>query len=229
MKNENNSEVIRIDKTFTTQQVAENLGIGRSTLNKYCRSLEEDGYSFYKDDNDYRAYTEHDVMALRELKEMLSKNVDYNSAIKTISIKYQRDVTNINIATVTTPEESRFESRYAEFFMEQLKRQDEKIDQLIQVNRQMAEMMDAQRQLAVTAVQDNRQAKVTDWITQRRIELELEEEAAKLWEQKPENEKYKKKGWFGKKEDIEAKQTYMNKYILDNLEARLKRAYGIEE
>lgn len=226
MNNDSNSEIIRIDKTFTTQQVAENLGVGRSTLNKYCRSLEDEGYSFYKDDSNYRAYTEHDVMALRELKEILNKNLDYDSAIKTISIKYRRNINGINIATLATTEESRFETRYIELF-DYIKRQDEKIDLLIQVNRQMAEKMDTQMQLAATT-QENRQTKITDWITQRRIESELEEEALSLWAAKPVVERLKKSGWFRKEEDIDRRDRFVRQYVNGRFEGRLKEEYDLE-
>jgi biotin operon repressor len=226
VNNDSNSEIIRIDKTFTTQQVAENLGVGRSTLNKYCRSLEDEGYSFYKDDSNYRAYTEHDVMALRELKEILNKNLDYDSAIKTISIKYRRNINGINIATLATTEESRFETRYIELF-DYIKRQDEKIDLLIQVNRQMAEKMDTQMQLAATT-QENRQTKITDWITQRRIESELEEEALSLWAAKPVVERLKKSGWFRKEEDIDRRDRFVRQYVNGRFEGRLKEEYDLE-
>jgi biotin operon repressor len=79
-----------IDLSYAAQNVAETLGIGRSTLNKYSRSLEEHGYTFAKDDRGNRVYTEHDIVALRHFTSLLTKNIMYDKEIRTTADKYGR-------------------------------------------------------------------------------------------------------------------------------------------
>jgi hypothetical protein len=81
-----------IELSYAAQNVAETLGIGRSTLNKYSRSLEEHGYMFAKDDRGNRAYTEHDIVALRYLISLLTKNIVYDKSIRTTADKYGRSI-----------------------------------------------------------------------------------------------------------------------------------------
>lgn len=79
-----------IELTITAQKVAESLGIGRSTLNKYSRSLEEAGYIFIKDDRGNRAYTERDIITLRHTITLLSKGITYEKAMSDAALKYAR-------------------------------------------------------------------------------------------------------------------------------------------
>lgn len=74
---------------YNTAQLATTLNIGRSTVNKYTRSLEDAGYEYLKDGYGHRSYAEHDIIALRALLELLARGVDYGSAIKDIVARYK--------------------------------------------------------------------------------------------------------------------------------------------
>lgn len=74
---------------YSTAQLATTLKIGRSTVNKYARSMEEAGYAFLKDANGYRTYGEHDIIALRALIELLARGVDLNSGINDVVARYK--------------------------------------------------------------------------------------------------------------------------------------------
>lgn len=78
-----------VGHVYSTQQVADILDIGRSTVNKYARSLEDASYEFKKGDNDRRAFTEHDLVMFRALVDLLSRGVQYDSAIKSITERYK--------------------------------------------------------------------------------------------------------------------------------------------
>jgi DNA-binding transcriptional MerR regulator len=94
---------MNIELTYTTGDVSDSFGIGKSTLNKYSRSLEEHNYEFNKDDSGKRAYTEHDTMALRHLKALLDRNTPYDKAIRSTAAKFQRIVVNsVNEAGTAT-------------------------------------------------------------------------------------------------------------------------------
>ncbi|OMD07752.1 hypothetical protein [Paenibacillus odorifer] len=78
-----------IQYLYNTAQIATTLNIGRSTVNKYTRSLEEAGYEFLKDGNSHRTYGEHDIITLRALVELLARGVDYSSAINDTVARYK--------------------------------------------------------------------------------------------------------------------------------------------
>lgn len=125
-----------MENTYTTQQLAEILDIGRSTLNKYSRSMEEAEYTFIKGENDKRAYTEHDIKALRQLQAYLSRNMAYDSAIKSVSAQFRR-VGNVQIAMPATygnQDESDAIERYEAL--------EAKVDDLIEMNRALFARLD---------------------------------------------------------------------------------------
>lgn len=93
----------RLEFVYGTQQVAKFMNIGRSTVNKYARSLEDAGYPFTKDEKEHRSYTEHDLLTFRSLIDLLSRGVDYDSAVNTIAVRYRRYVGSDTVALVATP------------------------------------------------------------------------------------------------------------------------------
>lgn len=78
-----------------------------------------------------------------------------------------------------------------------------------------------------TNKQEERQQRVADMITQRRIEYALRMEAAKKWNEKPEDERMIKVGWFKKEENKEAKEDFIAQYIHQHFEERLKQEYEL--
>ncbi|HDR7471445.1 DUF3967 domain-containing protein [Bacillus toyonensis] len=55
-------------------EVAKNLGIGPSTLRKYCLALEEAGYSFKRGSNNSRIFYYNDVATIEQLIVAMKKN-----------------------------------------------------------------------------------------------------------------------------------------------------------
>lgn len=90
-----------IGNFYNTHQVAELLKVGRSTLNKHARSLENGGYTFKKGENKRRAYVEHDLIVFRQLMELLSKGADYNSAVKLIADQYKNVINSEYVKTIS--------------------------------------------------------------------------------------------------------------------------------
>jgi AcrR family transcriptional regulator len=213
-------DVVRIDRTFTTQQVADNLGIGKSTLNKYSRSLEEAGYSFFKDDSDRRAYLERDLIALRGLKEMLTKNVEYDSAIKAICSKHSSDVSNLKVAMAAMPQYERYVEQY-EQLVKIVVEQNQKIDHLAEIilNREQS------ASLSLPHAEQQRMDRLGDRLTERRIERKLENEGLEAWLAKPAAERMRKAGFFRKEEDLAAKESFIRNYVDQHYEERIRAAY----
>lgn len=83
----------KIPKAYWTREVAESLGISDSYLRKWCLELEKNGYKFLKvkdgKNRDNRAFTEHDVIALRKFQSLLAQpNVTKAHAAQIISNDY---------------------------------------------------------------------------------------------------------------------------------------------
>ncbi|WP_151879737.1 hypothetical protein, partial [Mycobacterium tuberculosis] len=91
---------------YTTVQVATALNIGRSTVNKYARSLEEAGYVFTKDDKDHRAFTDHDILTFKALVDLLTRGAEYGSAVNSVVERYRRSPSSDSLAVVATPDSS---------------------------------------------------------------------------------------------------------------------------
>jgi predicted transcriptional regulator len=111
---------------YETHQVANLLQIGRSTVNKYARSMEEQGYVFMKDGKQRRSYIEHDLVVFRALVELLSKGVEYDSAIKSIVARYKRYSGSEPVAVIATSDSSY-----------EIATLNDKLDKLIQVVSQL--------------------------------------------------------------------------------------------
>jgi hypothetical protein len=83
----------KIPKAYWTREVAESLGISDSYLRKWCLELEKNGYKFLKvkdgKNRDNRAFTEHDVIALRKFQSLLSQpNVTKSQVAEIIANDY---------------------------------------------------------------------------------------------------------------------------------------------
>lgn len=102
------------EKTYWSRELADLLEIGTSTLRKWCLQLEKDGYTFLRDEHERRAFTEHDVIALRFFKD-LSKNKGMtleNASIAVVS-RYNRDE-NTSVTLSASPVLPRSDERYME-------------------------------------------------------------------------------------------------------------------
>lgn len=91
---------------YSTVQVATLLNIGRSTVNKYARSLEDAGYVFTKDEKDRRGFTDHDIIAFKALVDLLVRGAEYESAVNSTVSRYSKAENSDSLAVVATPDSS---------------------------------------------------------------------------------------------------------------------------
>jgi hypothetical protein len=118
----------QIEKAYWNHEIAKVLGIGESTLRKWCIELEKNGYEFVKGAKDSRAFLEHDLQALTYFKQ-LTKNekIAQEKAAQSVVEKYSRN--RENERTLPVPHESprsfeRFEETINQL-LEHSKRQEE--------------------------------------------------------------------------------------------------------
>lgn len=85
-------------KSYWAKDIAELLDISTSNLRRWSIDLENEGYSFYRDEHHRRAYLEKDIMPLKKLKEFLANNMSKNDAIKAVVSMFPSD--NNDVITV---------------------------------------------------------------------------------------------------------------------------------
>ncbi|WP_221568927.1 MerR family transcriptional regulator [Alkalihalobacillus sp. TS-13] len=73
---------------------------------------------------------------------------------------------------------------------------------------------------------ESKDREVTNIITKRRIEAQLRQEALNKWEQRPLNDRFIKVGLFSKAEDVNKRDRFIEEYISNHFEERLKQEYS---
>ncbi|WP_332633089.1 MerR family transcriptional regulator [Halalkalibacter flavus] len=100
---------------------------------------------------------------------------------------------------------------------------------IMEMETRIRELENDQRQLAASvSPEEERQEKLNYALLQNKINRQLEEEAEKEWQLLPEQERYKKRGWFSKELDFEKKQKYIKHYIDKHYEQKLRQELGME-
>ncbi|WP_145153920.1 hypothetical protein [Paenibacillus xylanexedens] len=97
---------VPLNFVYSTVQVATLLNIGRSTVNKYARSLEDEGYVFTKDDKERRCFRDHDIIAFKGLVDLLTRGAEYESAIKSTVSSYSKTLNSDSLALAATSDSS---------------------------------------------------------------------------------------------------------------------------
>ncbi|WP_433775380.1 DUF3967 domain-containing protein [Bacillus wiedmannii] len=121
-----------MEQTYWGSEVSKNLGIGSSTLRKYCLALEEVGYPFERGNNNSRIFYHKDVATIERLvTAMNKKNVTLEQAIS-LAIK---SVEENKIATVAMNEVAD---------VEHIKSLSERIERLEQLNLELIQRLDQQ-------------------------------------------------------------------------------------
>ena len=93
----------KFEDAYWGKEIAEILQIGDSTLRKWCLSLENQGYSFARGQNNSRAFVERDLLMLRRMKDLVQ-----NKGI-TLEMASEAVITRLNPleGTASVLEESR--------------------------------------------------------------------------------------------------------------------------
>lgn len=75
-------------KTYSSKDVAKRLSIEPVTVRKYSQMLEDKGYSFKKDNNNWRQYSEDDIVYLEYISNMKSMGKSLHESIQHIASLY---------------------------------------------------------------------------------------------------------------------------------------------
>lgn len=78
------------DRVYWSHEAATLIGIATSTLRKYCLALEKCSYEVMKDENDRRAFFDHDILVLRDMKKMVDRGMTLENAAEAVVAKQKR-------------------------------------------------------------------------------------------------------------------------------------------
>lgn len=209
------------EKAYWTNEIAEMVGVSDSTIRKWCIELEKNGYQFMKGVNDSRAFTEQDLFTIRRFQNMLKENKLTKESAAVLIVEQSKQRGNAG----TPPVQVQNNVSPIQVLAVQLKAFQERFEEMATTIEQQDKLLKA---LSKPKDEDQeRQQRITDMITQRRIESHLRTEAERLWNDKPEAERMKKAGWFKKEEDRDKRDRFVKDYIDQHFEERLRKEYEI--
>lgn len=87
-------------KTYSSKDVAKRLSIQPVTVRKYSQMLEEQGYSFTKDDKGWRQYSEEDIGFLKYLCDMKVMGKSLDESVNHVATLYRG---NLSISQTAIP------------------------------------------------------------------------------------------------------------------------------
>jgi len=122
-------------QTYWGSEVAKNLGIGSSTLRKYCLALEEAGYPFERGNNNSRVFFHKDVATIERLiAAMNKKSITLEHAVNLVISSVEEN----KVATVATDSVAD---------TEHIKALVERIERLEQLNLELIQRLDQQSKI----------------------------------------------------------------------------------
>ena len=139
----------KADAPYSAKDLSQSLGIGDSSLRKWCLSLEEHGYTFYRTDQNKRLFTEKDIIVLKHYQQLVQeKNMSMNNAALIVTAKFLKEPfsngteveqieTEMNTVPVTRSD--------IEGLLNRLSTMEEQQSQLIDMNRLLLSRLDEQQ------------------------------------------------------------------------------------
>jgi len=186
------------EKAYTAIDMSDLLDIGKSTLRKWCLSLEENGYQFTKDKHQRRLFVDNDVVALKHFKQLVKiGNMSLQSASYTIISRFHSDA--FASGTPSVPEADENQQRSLERSHEvinqlvtRLDEQDKFIEEQREFNRELIKKLDNYENALDQRLKE-RDKKLMDTLNQL-------QETKKVEQAKKENkiEPEAKKGFFSR-------------------------------
>ncbi|WP_139367965.1 MerR family transcriptional regulator [Priestia abyssalis] len=96
-----------IEKAYTTKEISMTLGIGDSTLKKWCLSLEKNEYPFTRNDQNQRLFLEKDLVVLKLFQTMVqTNNFSVENAGMLIASKFKESGFPSGVSAIRIEEQS---------------------------------------------------------------------------------------------------------------------------
>lgn len=111
-------------REYATKDISNMVGIAESTVRKYAQALEKAHYSFLRNENGFRIFTEKDIFLFREMKSLSkSKGMPIEQIAKVIMLDQKHTIRHeatsdtveiIQSNQVKSNDIARYDSRYSE-------------------------------------------------------------------------------------------------------------------
>lgn len=145
------------EKAYWNHEVAKLLEISDSTLRRWCIELEANGYMFIKGENESRAFTVHDLEALRFFKELVKvERKTKETASKEVVERYPARVVTSpmqGIDKALQPVQVHEKIEELSNKIEEMKLQ---LDQQMEFNKQLIKRMDQQSTNYIRELQETK-------------------------------------------------------------------------
>lgn len=195
------------EKEVKSSELAASLGIAESTVRKYSQTLEEAGYKFKKDVTGARIFS---VKEFKLFSDMLKYKEKAGFGIKQAAIASVTQSATQNEVAIQPTQDVHSLGKLVSGRVEGLEKA-------------IQEMQNTMLQMEKKRIENTRTETITAQLTIRRVENNLRQEAAELWQQEPEEKRLISVGFLFKKkvENKDAKEEFIRNYINENLENRI--------
>ncbi|MED3663999.1 MerR family transcriptional regulator [Geobacillus stearothermophilus] len=195
-------------KEYSTKDIANIVGIATPTVRKYAQALEKAGYTFIKNDQGFRIFTDKDIQIFERIKEMSNDTGMPVDRIASMLVNEQKNDASDPIrieSEVATPLENelkiidksdidRIDRQY-----EALLKEIEELKQIVIAQQKyIDERLNKRDELllqSIRALQEQKSAMIEGTQKQEKVTLEI---AATTEDKTTEDKRTKKRGWLSR-------------------------------
>ncbi|STO36838.1 polar chromosome segregation protein [[Flavobacterium] thermophilum] len=195
-------------KEYSTKDIANIVGIATPTVRKYAQALEKAGYTFIKNDQGFRIFTDKDIQIFERMKEMSNDTGMPVDRIASMLVSEQKNDASDPIrieSEVATPLENELKM-IDESDIGRIDRQYEALLKEIQELKQIViaqqkyidERLNKRDELllqSIRALQEQKRAMIEGTQKQEKVTLEI---AATTEDKTTEDKRTKKRGWLSR-------------------------------
>ncbi|KZM56327.1 hypothetical protein A3Q36_06125 [Geobacillus stearothermophilus] len=195
-------------KEYSTKDIANIVGIATPTVRKYAQALEKAGYTFIKNDQGFRIFTDKDIQIFERMKEMSNDTGMPVDRIASMLVSEQKNDASDPIrieSEVATPLENELKM-IDESDIGRIDRQYEALLKEIQELKQIViaqqkyidERLNTRDELllqSIRALQEQKRAMIEGTQKQEKVTLEI---AATTVDKTTEDKRTKKRGWLSR-------------------------------
>ena len=195
-------------KEYSTKDIANIVGIATPTVRKYAQALEKAGYTFIKNDQGFRIFTDKDIQIFERMKEMSNDTGMPVDRIASMLVSEQKNDASDPIrieSEVATPLENELKM-IDESDIGRIDRQYEALLKEIQELKQIViaqqkyidERLNTRDELllqSIRALQEQKRAMIEGTQKQEKVTLEI---AATTEDKTTEDKRTKKQGWLSR-------------------------------
>jgi DNA-binding transcriptional MerR regulator len=174
---------------YSPKEMSDLLGVGDSTLRKYCIAIENHNYFFSRTDNQRRVFFDKDVVVLKAFRDLVKvQNMSMENASAIVASKY-KDETSEQTDSANNVPDIRSEENHIVKLVERMEQMENTQNQLIELNTQLLKRLDEQQKYIEERLEKR------DNLLMESIRESQETKQLLLEHQK--EEKKKRKGIFG--------------------------------